>query len=216
MEVQGPPLSEDTLMSAVENLDLANLTTELTQAGLMSLGDVLEVGKFHPGVQSQPAETWSVADLTGATTSVVSLVEIQLQKDNEPEILKEGIQDTDDKLPESHIKRTSTRNSKDPIIDGGPIAEGQDEEIGKTEWNRKNLDWSKEGGQKMYSLTEDSEPISSICNQSEDEESLSSENKTSLSPAIGPTVKQQQCRCKKSEIWLNSWDSCFRTGSSDP
>ncbi|KAJ1160029.1 hypothetical protein NDU88_000531 [Pleurodeles waltl] len=133
-------LSEDTIMSAIENLDLTNLMAELPQAGIMSLGGVLEAKKLQPGVKSRPAETGSLADLTETTTGVVSLGVIKLQKDNELEIHKEGIQDSDDKQLESHIKGTSTRNSKEPVLDGGPIAEGHDEEIGETEWNGKNMD----------------------------------------------------------------------------
>ncbi|KAJ1144092.1 hypothetical protein NDU88_010394 [Pleurodeles waltl] len=187
--------SKDTLMSAVENLELTKLTAELPQAEVMCLGGVLEAAKLHPGAESQPAETRSSVDLTGATTSAVSLLEVQPQK----QIYKEGIQDIADKLSESHINGISTRNSTEPILDGGQIAEGQAEEIGKTEWNEKNTDWSKEGGDTFYSLTKDSEAISSGCNQSEDEESLSSEIETSLSSAVGPTVKhqQRQRRCTK-------------------
>ncbi|KAJ1188811.1 hypothetical protein NDU88_005568 [Pleurodeles waltl] len=76
-------LSVDTIMNAVENLDLTNLVAELPQAGIMSLGGVLEMGKLQRGVEIQPAETRSLEDLTGATTSVFSLVEIQLQKHND-------------------------------------------------------------------------------------------------------------------------------------
>ncbi|KAJ1097460.1 hypothetical protein NDU88_002578 [Pleurodeles waltl] len=62
------------------------------------------------------------------------------------------------------------------------------------EWCGKNIDWSMDGEDKFCPLPKDSEAISSGCNKSEDEESLSSATEKSLSSGIGPTVKQQQCQ----------------------
>ncbi|KAJ1200312.1 hypothetical protein NDU88_004136 [Pleurodeles waltl] len=65
------------------------------------------------------------------------------------------------------------------------------------------MDWSKNGGDTFYSLTEDSEAISSGSNQSEDEESISS-GLESLSSAAGPTVKLQQRRRRRIKLQCHS------------
>ncbi|KAJ1110880.1 hypothetical protein NDU88_008226 [Pleurodeles waltl] len=72
------------------------------------------------------------------------------------------------------------------------IMEKQNAESGQAEGDVRNADWSKEGGDKFYSLTEDSEGNSSDGVQSNKEDNLSSELETSLSSAIGPTFKQLQ------------------------
>ncbi|KAJ1110181.1 hypothetical protein NDU88_007536 [Pleurodeles waltl] len=55
----------------------------------------------------------------------------------------------------------------------------------------KFIDWTKDGGDKFYSLTHDSEAVSSGYNLSEEEGSISLEAE-SLSSVAGPTVKLQQ------------------------
>ncbi|KAJ1114471.1 hypothetical protein NDU88_002708 [Pleurodeles waltl] len=64
-------------------------------------------------------------------------------------------------------------------------------ETRKVEKDGKNIDWSNGGGDKFYSLTEDSEAVRSGYNLSEEDGSVSSEAE-SLSSAVGPTVRPQQ------------------------
>ncbi|KAJ1155968.1 hypothetical protein NDU88_008693 [Pleurodeles waltl] len=63
---------------------------------------------------------------------------------------------------------------------------------------KKVLDWSKDGGDKFYSLTEDSDATSSGCNRSEIEGSISSDSGSASSTAES-TVQQQrrQRKCLK-------------------
>ncbi|KAJ1172401.1 hypothetical protein NDU88_004248 [Pleurodeles waltl] len=76
-------------------------------------------------------------------------------------------------------------------------------EAGKIGRRKKVPDWSKDGGDKFYSLTEDSEVISSGCNQSATDGSISSESE-SASSAAEATVRQQRRlrRCSKSRAGL--------------
>ncbi|KAJ1172009.1 hypothetical protein NDU88_003866 [Pleurodeles waltl] len=69
----------------------------------------------------------------------------------------------------------------------------------KTGRGKKFPDWSRDDGDKFYLLTEDSEAISSGCNQSVVERSASSESE-SVSSVAGPTVRppRQHRRCIKS------------------
>ncbi|KAJ1083667.1 hypothetical protein NDU88_003822 [Pleurodeles waltl] len=69
-------------------------------------------------------------------------------------------------------------------------------ETGKVENDRKNTDWSKDGGDKFYSLMEESEAVSSGCNLSEEDRNASSIAK-SLSSAVGPTVRPQRRQRKR-------------------
>ncbi|KAJ1088306.1 hypothetical protein NDU88_001464 [Pleurodeles waltl] len=123
----------DYTASPIVSLDVTSPAEILPQAGIMSLGNALGMCELQPGVESQPTEARSLAKLTGVPTSIVSLAEIQIQKDNNPEIHIEGIQTTYDNLPKTHAERSTTRNSKEPSIDGGSNAEGPDEESGKNE-----------------------------------------------------------------------------------
>ncbi|KAJ1103796.1 hypothetical protein NDU88_001217 [Pleurodeles waltl] len=70
-------------------------------------------------------------------------------------------------------------------------------ETGKAENDGRNIDWSKEGGDKFYLLTEESEAASSGYNLNEEDGSGSSEAE-SLSPAVGPTVRPQRRHRKRS------------------
>ncbi|KAJ1088305.1 hypothetical protein NDU88_001463 [Pleurodeles waltl] len=123
----------DYTASPIVSLDVTSPAEILPQDGIMSLGNALGMCELQPGVESQPTEARSLAKLTGVPTSIVSLAVIQLQKDNNPEIHIEGIQTTYDNLPKTHAEGSTTRNSKEPSIDGGSNAEGPDEESGKTE-----------------------------------------------------------------------------------
>ncbi|KAJ1189484.1 hypothetical protein NDU88_006229 [Pleurodeles waltl] len=100
-------------------------------------------------------------------------------------------------VPTPDAVQADIRLSGEPAIEEGQTVQGQDEELGKIEENGKNTDWSKEEGYTFYSLTEASEAKSSGCTQMAD--NVSSDLETSLSSAIGPTVKQQprQRRCIK-------------------
>ncbi|KAJ1211165.1 hypothetical protein NDU88_006526 [Pleurodeles waltl] len=71
-------------------------------------------------------------------------------------------------------------------------------ETQKTGKSKKAPDWSKEGGDKFYSLTEESDFTSSEYNQSENGGSTSSET-GSISSTMEPTVRQQrrQSKCVK-------------------
>ncbi|KAJ1089120.1 hypothetical protein NDU88_002272 [Pleurodeles waltl] len=73
----------------------------------------------------------------------------------------------------------------------------------KTGRRKKVPDWSKDGGDKFYLLTEDSEATSSGCNQSVTEGSKSSETGMASSAAES-TVRQQrrQRRCLKAQACL--------------
>ncbi|KAJ1194269.1 hypothetical protein NDU88_003558 [Pleurodeles waltl] len=79
-----------------------------------------------------------------------------------------------------------------PVIEELFITEKQDAESGQAEGVGRDVDWSKEGRDTFYSLTEDSEGNCSYGVQSDAEDNVSSELETSLSSAIGPTVKQLQ------------------------
>ncbi|KAJ1193780.1 hypothetical protein NDU88_003076 [Pleurodeles waltl] len=103
----------------------------------------------------------------------------------------QGIRDTVDEPPESRI-----RKGKELNIAGYDAVKDLEVETRKIERGLKNIDWSKDGGDKFYSLTEDSEAVSSGDNLSEDEGSISLESK-SLPSAAGPTVKLQQHHCKR-------------------
>ncbi|KAJ1187118.1 hypothetical protein NDU88_003897 [Pleurodeles waltl] len=67
---------------------------------------------------------------------------------------------------------------------------------GKLQKDGKNIDWSKDGGDNFYSLTEDSEAVSSGYYLSEEDGSVSLENEI-LSVGVGPTVKLQQRHRKR-------------------
>ncbi|KAJ1181035.1 hypothetical protein NDU88_006246 [Pleurodeles waltl] len=61
-------------------------------------------------------------------------------------------------------------------------------ETRKAENDGKNIDWSKDEGDKFYSLTKESEAVSTGCDLSEEDGSVSSEAE-SLSSAVGPTLR---------------------------
>ncbi|KAJ1135872.1 hypothetical protein NDU88_002301 [Pleurodeles waltl] len=69
-------------------------------------------------------------------------------------------------------------------------------ETRKAENDGRNIDWSKDGGDKSYSLTEESEAASSGYDLNEEDGSGSSEAE-SLSPAVGHTVMPQRQHRKR-------------------
>ncbi|KAJ1197647.1 hypothetical protein NDU88_001503 [Pleurodeles waltl] len=69
-------------------------------------------------------------------------------------------------------------------------------ETRKVEKDWKHIDWSNDGGDKFYSLTEDSEAVSSGYDLSEEDGSVSSEAE-SFSSSVGPTVRQQLQHCMR-------------------
>ncbi|KAJ1199409.1 hypothetical protein NDU88_003245 [Pleurodeles waltl] len=71
----------------------------------------------------------------------------------------------------------------------------------KTGTRKKAPDWSKDGGDKLYSLTEDSDTTSSGCNQSETGGSTSSES-GSVSSIAESTVRQQGRQHKGLKTWV--------------
>ncbi|KAJ1207921.1 hypothetical protein NDU88_003311 [Pleurodeles waltl] len=77
------------------------------------------------------------------------------------------------------------------------VTKEQDAELRQSEGVGKDIDWSKEEGDKFYSLTEYSDCKSSDAVQSDAEDNLSSELETSLSSAIGPIFKQRQYKRSK-------------------
>ncbi|KAJ1163049.1 hypothetical protein NDU88_003512 [Pleurodeles waltl] len=66
----------------------------------------------------------------------------------------------------------------------------------KVENDGKNSDWSKDGGDEFYSLTEKSEAVSSGCDVSEEDGNASSMAE-SLSSVVGPTVRPQRWQRKR-------------------
>ncbi|KAJ1114939.1 hypothetical protein NDU88_003169 [Pleurodeles waltl] len=74
----------------------------------------------------------------------------------------------------------------------------------KTGTRKKAPYWSKNGGDKFYSLTEDSDATISGCNQSETGGSISSES-GSVSSTVEPTVRQQwrKRKCLKMRVGLS-------------
>ncbi|KAJ1145791.1 hypothetical protein NDU88_012075 [Pleurodeles waltl] len=76
-------------------------------------------------------------------------------------------------------------------------------EVRKIGRRKRVPDWSKDGGDKFYSLTEDSEATSSSCNQSATDGSISSESESASSVAES-TVRQRrwQRRCSKARARL--------------
>ncbi|KAJ1117778.1 hypothetical protein NDU88_005974 [Pleurodeles waltl] len=73
---------------------------------------------------------------------------------------------------------------------GEDVAKDWTFETRKVENDGKNTDWSKDGGDTFYSLTEESEGGSSGCDLSEEDGNASS-TAESLSSAVGPTVRPQ-------------------------
>ncbi|KAJ1143407.1 hypothetical protein NDU88_009716 [Pleurodeles waltl] len=74
----------------------------------------------------------------------------------------------------------------------------------KTGTRKKAPDWSKDGSDKFYSLTEDSDATCSGCNQSEIGGNISSES-GSVSSTVESTVRQQQRqhKCLKTRVGLS-------------
>ncbi|KAJ1090669.1 hypothetical protein NDU88_003798 [Pleurodeles waltl] len=89
------------------------------------------------------------------------------------------------------------RDRKGIVQEKTRIATGEDMdtdwtfETGKVENDGRNTDWSKKGGNKCYSLMEDSEAASSGYDLNEEDGSGSSEAE-SLSPTVGPVVRPQR------------------------
>ncbi|KAJ1152225.1 hypothetical protein NDU88_005002 [Pleurodeles waltl] len=71
--------------------------------------------------------------------------------------------------------------------------------IGKSKKSKKGSDWSKDGGDKFYSLTEDSESTSRGCNESATVGSTLSESE-SASSAAESTVRQQRRQLRSTKI----------------
>ncbi|KAJ1175996.1 hypothetical protein NDU88_001281 [Pleurodeles waltl] len=69
-------------------------------------------------------------------------------------------------------------------------------ETRKVENDGKNTDWSKDGGDQFYSLTEESVAVSSGCDLSEEDRNASS-TAESLSSAVGPMVRPQRRQLKR-------------------
>ncbi|KAJ1124108.1 hypothetical protein NDU88_002570 [Pleurodeles waltl] len=94
---------------------------------------------------------------------------------------------------------------RNPIkgIEDDENSEVEVRKIGKSKKSRKGSDWSKNGDDKFYSLTEDSESTSSGCNQSAIVGSTLSVSESASSVAES-TVKQQrrQRRCTKTQTDL--------------
>ncbi|KAJ1165458.1 hypothetical protein NDU88_005886 [Pleurodeles waltl] len=85
-------------------------------------------------------------------------------------------------------------------LNGVGISDGKLLEVNARKFGRskKVPDWSRDGGDKFYSLTEDSEATSSGCNQSAAEGSAPSESESAWSAAESKVrPQQQQRRCIK-------------------
>ncbi|KAJ1105081.1 hypothetical protein NDU88_002489 [Pleurodeles waltl] len=175
----------------MENADSSNLALEFAQTLERSATGPLHTVKAQMETQIQPAESMSLIDTIGSAGSATSTDKMQLGHKSD----KEGFPKSTDILIEPN--GTKDRSNGNPATEESLITQEQDEETGKTEGNGKNTDWSKEGGDTFYSLTEDSEANSSGCTQSEEEDNISFDLETSLSSATGPTVKQQQ-------TWISS------------
>ncbi|KAJ1200212.1 hypothetical protein NDU88_004038 [Pleurodeles waltl] len=109
------------------------------------------------------------------TTAVIKDAPNNLKKKECPEIRQE-----------KWIEWEKERNTV-----GEDVAKDWTFETRKVENEGKNTDWSKDGGDKFYSLMEESEAVSSGCDRSEEDGNASS-TAESLSSAVGPTVRPQQ------------------------
>ncbi|KAJ1166798.1 hypothetical protein NDU88_007194 [Pleurodeles waltl] len=77
------------------------------------------------------------------------------------------------------------------LTEGGNDGKNVEMEARKIGRSKKVPDWSRDGGDKFYSLTEDSEATSSGCNQSAAEGSTSSESER-VSSTAESTVRLQR------------------------
>ncbi|KAJ1151576.1 hypothetical protein NDU88_004356 [Pleurodeles waltl] len=94
------------------------------------------------------------------------------------------------------IKIGWIEREKERTTAGEDVAKDWAFETRKAENDGKNIDCSKDGGDKFYSLTEESKAVSSGCDLSEEDGSVSSAAE-SLSSAVGPTVRAQRRHCKR-------------------
>ncbi|KAJ1172599.1 hypothetical protein NDU88_004444 [Pleurodeles waltl] len=114
-------------------------------------------------------------------------------------------QEQEERAKETHnlVKECPESSGRKGIVrEETRIATGEDVnkdwtfETGKAENDGRTIDWSKDGGDTFYSLTEKSEAASSGYDLNEEDGSSSSEAE-SLSPAVGPTVRPQRRHSKR-------------------
>ncbi|KAJ1179378.1 hypothetical protein NDU88_004612 [Pleurodeles waltl] len=95
--------------------------------------------------------------------------------------------------PESCVKKRTAQERTGPAA-GEDVDKNWSSEIEKVEYDGRNGDWLKDGGDKFYSLMEESEAASSGYDLNEEGSSSSSESGSlaeSLSPVAGPTLRPQ-------------------------
>ncbi|KAJ1198499.1 hypothetical protein NDU88_002340 [Pleurodeles waltl] len=140
-----------------------------------------------------------------AKAPISDSMQLQAEEHKQATQATQGTHDLADKPPTLCSRKVEGSNLSGGDNDGKNL-EVEASKIGRV---KKIPDWSRDDGDKFYSLTEDSEVISSGCNQSAVEGSTSSESE-SVSSAAGPTVRPQRRhhRCIKS--WSGS------TGGAEP
>ncbi|KAJ1159959.1 hypothetical protein NDU88_000463 [Pleurodeles waltl] len=161
-----------------------NGTLGSDQSGANPVITPVQMEEMQNMVENQPIELLEVmegADSAGVINDI---------GETHPEYKKDQEGNFADILTEPN--RTRASRNLNPVIQELLITEEQDAEPRQSEGVGKVVGWSNEGRGKFYSLTEDSDGNSSDGVQSDAEDNLSSELETSLSSAIGPTIKQLQ------------------------
>ncbi|KAJ1138398.1 hypothetical protein NDU88_004784 [Pleurodeles waltl] len=164
-----PPL-EGTLINAKDNQELANASGERSQVNVELSADQdadMPLTQEEKQLDEPRRRIEQTEGTTGATTNVGMQPQADIPNEDTQDIC--GIVDEPLK---SYDKETHIRNRKELSPGDGHATEGHGGEIRKTEWGGKSIDWSKDGAGKLYTLTEDSEAISSGCNPSDDKEAI--------------------------------------------
>ncbi|KAJ1215866.1 hypothetical protein NDU88_003473 [Pleurodeles waltl] len=124
---------------------------------------------------------------------------------------EQGTQDIQD-IVDKPLKSRFRKGERVKLV-GDDAVKDSELEASKSGRGAKITEWSRDGGDKFYSLTEDSEAISSVCNQREAEGSISSESERASS-AVGPTVKSQRQHRKCIRSWSGSTGGADLSGRS--
>ncbi|KAJ1208081.1 hypothetical protein NDU88_003471 [Pleurodeles waltl] len=162
----------------------------------------MSYGSNSPLIRLQGAEGW----LTEAQDNVD---EQRAPNGEEDKVTNSGSVQSQPVEPNGVTQATQdVADTPTSICSGDPtggmyVVKNLEVEARKIGRRKKVPDWSKDGGDKFYSLTKDSEATSSGCNQSAREGSTSSQ-----SSAAESTVRQQrqQRRCLKARAGLTGGD----------
>ncbi|KAJ1114065.1 hypothetical protein NDU88_002304 [Pleurodeles waltl] len=178
------PLSQKSSnICSMEHGYSINRALELEQPRAKSVFIPSQMVETQNVMENQTVELMRLMNLAGSAESAINIDRIQ----------SEYKRDQDGKFADILTEPNGTRASRNLVIEEILISQKQEAEPGQAEGDRRKSDWSKEGRDKFYSLTEDSEVNSTDGTQSDVEDNFSSDCETNLSSAIGPTVKQLQC-----------------------